>query len=78
MSHVIDVPTAPDVDDDSVDDQAPLGPADRCDRCVAQAYVRVRQGEQTLLFCGHHYTRFEARLIEFAEAIDDYRERIPS
>lgn len=40
-----------------------LTAADRCDRCGAQAYVRVRLtsgGE--LLFCAHHARSYENRL----------------
>jgi len=32
----------------------PLTAADRCDRCGAQAYVRVVLPVGELLFCGHH------------------------
>ncbi len=42
---------------------SPLSAADRCDRCGAQAYIRVRiatGGE--LLFCGHHGRRHEDKL----------------
>ena len=41
----------------------PLTALDRCDRCGAQAYVRVSLtagGE--LLFCGHHFTEHRAKL----------------
>lgn len=31
---------------------------DRCDRCVAQAYVRFNKGSQVLDFCGHHTTKY--------------------
>ena len=35
-----------------------LKAADRCDRCGAQAYVRVvMPGGGELLFCGHHYSQ---------------------
>jgi hypothetical protein len=33
---------------------ASLTCADRCDRCGAQARVRVRLAAGELLFCGHH------------------------
>src|SRR6266704_2312644 len=34
----------------------PMNAVDRCDRCGAQAYVRVfLHGPQELLFCAHHY-----------------------
>jgi Zn ribbon nucleic-acid-binding protein len=32
---------------------------DRCDRCSAQAYVRVVLPSGDLLFCGHHWSRHE-------------------
>ena len=32
----------------------PLTVADRCDRCGAQAYVRVTLNVGDLLFCAHH------------------------
>ncbi len=32
-----------------------LTPLDRCDRCNAQAYVKVTGVSGELLFCGHHY-----------------------
>ena len=36
----------------------PLTAADRCDRCCAQAKVRVHLRAGELLFCGHHSARF--------------------
>lgn len=37
--------------------------ADRCDRCSAQAHVRVfLEGGSTLQFCGHHFHAHEERL----------------
>ena len=42
---------------------APLTALDRCDRCGAQAYVRVTLAAGgDLLFCGHHFREHEARL----------------
>ncbi len=32
-----------------------LGPQDRCDKCGAQAYVKVTGVSGDLLFCGHDY-----------------------
>lgn len=50
----------------------PLTPADRCDRCGAQAYVRaVLPGGGDLLFCAHHGRAFAARLREVAVDIQD-------
>jgi hypothetical protein len=51
---------------------APLTALDRCDRCGAQAYVRVTLaagGE--LLFCGHHFREHEARLRPLATDVHD-------
>jgi hypothetical protein len=50
----------------------PLTALDRCDRCGAQAYVRVSLtagGE--LLFCGHHFREHEARLRPLASDVFD-------
>ena len=45
---------------------------DRCDRCGAQAYVRVTLGSGSdLLFCAHHAREFEPRLREIAADIHD-------
>jgi len=52
------------------------GPAltavDRCDRCGAQAYVRVElNGGNELLFCAHHSRQHADKLRDIAEAIHD-------
>ena len=50
----------------------PLTSADRCDRCGAQAYLRViltSGGE--LLFCGHHANEHSAKLSQVALTIQD-------
>ncbi len=50
----------------------PLTESDRCDRCNAQAYVRVvlnAGGE--LLFCAHHYSKFSVGLQANAREIQD-------
>ncbi|MGQ0843592.1 MAG: DUF7455 domain-containing protein [Sporichthyaceae bacterium] len=49
---------------------------DRCDRCGAQAYVRVVLGAGELLFCAHHGRRYEDRLRELAAEIHDESERL--
>jgi hypothetical protein len=56
--------------------EQPLTLSDRCDRCGAQAFVRVYIGESDLLFCGHHYNRYEANLIGCSTGIQDERFRI--
>ncbi len=50
---------------------------DRCDRCGAQAQVRVllaSGGE--LLFCSHHARAHETRLREIAAEIQDGSQRL--
>lgn len=54
-----------------------LTASDRCDRCGAQAYVRVllpTGGE--LLFCAHHARKYEPRLRELAAEIQDESDRL--
>jgi hypothetical protein len=56
---------------------SPMTAADRCDRCGAQAYVRVRLvsgGE--LLFCNHHAKKFDTELKKVAVQIIDESERL--
>ena len=45
-----------------------LTAADRCDRCGAQAYVRVVLTAGDLLFCAHHAKTYEDKLR--ASAVD--------
>lgn len=54
-----------------------LTAADRCDRCGAQAYLRVRLtsgGE--LLFCAHHGREHSVKLREVAAAVTDETSRL--
>ena len=56
---------------------SPLTAADRCDRCGAQAYVRVvlaSGGE--LLFCAHHGREHAPALSDAAAVIQDESERL--
>jgi hypothetical protein len=46
---------------------------DRCDTCIAQAYVQVFFGESSLHFCAHHYTEYEANISKTATTIYDRR-----
>jgi hypothetical protein len=56
---------------------SPLTATDRCDRCGAQAYVRITLGSGSdLLFCAHHWHDNEARLREVAASIHDESERL--
>ena len=50
---------------------------DRCDRCGAQAYVRVLlPGHLELLFCAHHHRQHASALREIAVAISDETHRL--
>ncbi|MBP6997484.1 MAG: hypothetical protein KBB39_15225 [Phycicoccus sp.] len=49
-----------------------LTAADRCDRCGAQAYVRVRlHAGGELLFCAHHGRQHLPALREHADVQDE-------
>jgi hypothetical protein len=55
----------------------PLTAADRCDRCGAQAYVRVLlQDSGELLFCAHHNRQHAPVLAKVAVEIQDETERL--
>ena len=50
----------------------PLTALDRCDRCGAQAYVRVTLASGgELLFCAHHGKKYESNLRPIAVGIHD-------
>ena len=55
-----------------------LTAADRCDRCGAQAYVRVvlESSGGELLFCAHHGRQYEDKLREVAIVIHDESNRL--
>jgi hypothetical protein len=51
---------------------APLTAVDRCDRCGAQAYLRVQlKGGGELQFCAHHAREHSEKLREVAEHVQD-------
>ena len=53
-------------------DTAALSAADRCDRCGAQAYLRVElQSGGELLFCAHHAREHGDKLKEIAANVVD-------
>jgi hypothetical protein len=58
--------------------RTPLTAADRCDRCGAQAYVRVRLITGELHFCAHHAKQFDAGLKKIAVEIVDETDRLVS
>jgi hypothetical protein len=48
-----------------------LTAADRCDRCGAQAYLRVTLTSGELLFCAHHAKAHSDKLKQVALTIKD-------
>jgi hypothetical protein len=55
----------------------PLDVADRCDRCGAQAYVRVTmQAGGELMFCAHHGREYSPKLRELEAVILDESVRL--
>ena len=56
---------------------AALTAADRCDRCGAQAYLRVElQTGGELLFCAHHAREHGDKLREIAVTVIDETHRL--
>lgn len=53
-----------------------LTAADRCDRCGAQAYLRVTMSAGELLFCAHHAKAHSDRLKQVALNIQDETDKL--
>lgn len=59
-----------------------LDATDRCDRCAAQAYVKVIGNVGELLFCSHHYNKVVddvigyEKIMKFMVQIIDERARL--
>ena len=53
-----------------------LGPSTRCDSCSAEALVLIKGVAGELMFCGHHYTKNEEALKEFAYEVIDERAKL--
>lgn len=55
-----------------------LNASHRCDNCGSQAYVSVEMVETgfDLLFCAHHFTKYEAKLEALDAVVTDERERL--
>ena len=49
---------------------------DRCDSCGAQAFVWVNGVSGDLLFCGHHFRKWEDKIRQFAFEIVDERHKL--
>ena len=57
--------------------RSPLTASDRCDRCGAQAYLRVElQSGGELLFCAHHARKHGDKLREIAAAFIDETDKL--
>ena len=65
-----------DVTGTTIDSTTPLTAADRCDRCGAQAYVRVVLPVGELLFCAHHGHAHRDALERQALFIQDESDRL--
>jgi hypothetical protein len=66
-----------DVNTAVVPSSAALSAADRCDRCGAQAYLRVElQSGLELHFCAHHAREHGDKLREVATVFHDETERL--
>jgi hypothetical protein len=53
-------------------DSQPLTTLDRCDRCGAQAYLRIKlAGGGELLFCAHHSRKHEQQIRAIAVTVHD-------
>jgi hypothetical protein len=55
-----------------------LDATDRCDRCAAQAYIKVIGNVGELLFCSHHYNKvmddpkgYESMMKFMVEVVDE-------
>ena len=59
-----------------------LDATDRCDRCSAQAYIKVIGNTGELLFCSHHYNKVVdnpegyEKMMNFMIQIIDERKRL--
>jgi hypothetical protein len=67
---------------DEVAQEWELSPVDRCDRCGAEALVKVSGISGELLFCGHHYNKIMdnpdgyQKMISFAITVTDERNKL--
>jgi hypothetical protein len=67
---------------DEVQQEWELSPHDRCDRCSAEALVRVTGISGELLFCGHHYNKVMdnaegyKKMMSFALTVLDERDKL--
>ncbi len=69
-------PTATTTSTAIVSEPSRLAVADRCDRCGAQAFVRVVLVNGELLFCGHHGRSYADALAGVALTVEDHTDTI--
>ncbi|KSW28661.1 hypothetical protein [Cellulomonas sp. B6] len=60
----------------TIESTTPLSAADRCDRCGAQAYVRVVLPVGELLFCAHHAREHAPKFAAVATHVQDETDRL--
>lgn len=67
---------------DEVVQEWKLSPHDRCDRCSAEALVKISGLSGELMFCGHHYNKVMdnaegyKKMMSFAITILDERDKL--
>jgi hypothetical protein len=67
---------------DEVIQEWELSPHDRCDRCSAEALVKVSGLSGELMFCGHHYNKIMdnaegyKKMMSFAITVLDERDKL--
>lgn len=66
----------PDGKHDDRPDPGTLTAADRCDRCGAQAYLRVVLSVGELLFCAHHARVHRDHILAVAVSVSDETRRL--
>jgi hypothetical protein len=76
MIVVMDTDTLPNANPDQAFEI--LTASDRCDSCGAQAYVMVSIAtlQLPLMFCGHHWSRYSARLLPLIDDIVDETDKL--
>ena len=71
MDHATIAPPKADETEEIFQADPVLTSKDRCDSCGAQAYVRASFESGDLLFCNHHYRRFQTKIDDGAVRIID-------
>jgi hypothetical protein len=56
---------------DTLEPTKAIGPQDRCDSCQAKAFYLVKFASGDLLFCRHHFVKYEDAFIKKAYDIFD-------